>query len=81
MNDTEVGAFEDQDANADETLEENEFTSWYEERGFTNDWDAGNEGLYTNDEVKTGLFGSWDRNNDEAIDTDGYNKFGYDNGL
>lgn len=61
------------DADGDGLLEENEFDTGFANYGWYDTWDVDNDNLVTEREYTDGIFGIWDENDDNMLDT---NEFG-----
>lgn len=65
------------DANDDNMLDTEEYNAGIGEAGVYNEWDADGNGIYSENEVNNGLFGTWDNNGDGYLENEEYNQIGY----
>lgn len=65
------------DVNDDELLDYNDFDAGINEYGVFNAWDAGDDGLFTADEITTGFYDTWDADNNDYLDLNEYETYGY----
>ena len=74
-----MGEFEKWDTNKNSQLDADEFSKGVANTEIYSNWDTDGDGMYSEDELYTGLFDSWDRDNDGYLAQNEYNGIGFDN--
>lgn len=62
-----VAAYRGADADRDERLNSEEFSTWFDESGEYDRWDADSDGAVSEDEFYTSAFAVWDRDGDQRL--------------
>ena len=65
------------DTNDDGVVDAGEFSEAVKEAGIYKDYDSDNDGLYIEDEVTKVFFDTWDVDDDDFLDYDEYETYGY----
>lgn len=71
--------FEAWDANKDNQLDNNEFNNGIVETKLYERWDLNRDGMKDNNELNTGLYESWDDNDNGYLEFDEYKEIGFRN--
>ncbi|MCX2740261.1 hypothetical protein [Pontibacter anaerobius] len=67
--------WKDWDTNADNSLDENEFRTGMGNTSYYTDWDADKDKMINEREYSDGIFGLWDDNDDDMLDTNEYERY------